>query len=267
VQRFAPEPNAERRDFYSMARLIILLLTRRWGLLIVGAILIIGGAVWGMTSHQVTYQTSKQGVTYHIAIGETSGNVYINPDGSSDYFVAFKNDFNPQITQSDIDNSDTLTFIARTDTSSLDPALQANGTTINDAHKIEKLVFYDKNGNVQKTFTTAEYQANPNGFNDNEWIKSIWLIIAGAILALAALIVPMMVKKPQPSTGFNIGAGGVQPPYQQPTPYGQPYPQQPTNPYGQPYQGPGQYPQGAAYPPQPPAYGQPGNPYQQPPQQ
>ncbi len=52
-----------------MARLIILLLTRRWGLLIVGAILIIGGAVWGMTSHQVTYQTSKQGVTYHIAIG------------------------------------------------------------------------------------------------------------------------------------------------------------------------------------------------------
>jgi len=243
-----------------MARLIILLLTRRWGLLIVGVALIIGGVVWGMTSHQVTYQTSKQDVTYHIAIGETSGNVYINPDGSSDYFVAFKNDFNPQITQSDIDNSDTISFVARTDTSSLDPALEVNGTTINDAHKIEKLVFYDKSGNVQKTFTTAEYQANPNGFNDNEWIKSIWLIIAGAILALLALIVPMMVKKPQPSTGFSIGAGGGQPPY------GQPYPQQPTNPYEQPYQGPGQYPQGAAYPP-PPTYGQPGNPYQQPPQQ
>ncbi len=250
-----------------MARLVILLLTRRWGLLIVGLALIIGGVVWGMTSHQVTYQNSKQGVTYHIAIGETSGNVYINADGSSDYFVAFKNDFNPQISQSDIDNSDTLEFVARTDTSSLDPALNANGTTINDAHKIEKLVFFDKNGNVQKTFTTTEYQANPNGFNDNEWLKAIWLVIAGVIIAGAALIVPMVVKKPQPSTGFNIGTGGVQQPYQQPTPYGQPYPQQPANPYGQPYQGPGQYSQGAAYPPQPPAYGQPNNPYQQPPQQ
>lgn len=250
-----------------MARLIILLLTRRWGLLIVGAALIIGGVVWGMTSHQVSYQTSHQGVTYHIAIGETSGNVYINADGSSDYFVAFKNDFNPQITQSDIDNSNTLQFVARTDTSSLDPALNANGTTINDAHKIEKLVFYDKNGNVQQTFTTAEYQANPNGFNDNEWIKSIWLVILGVIIAGAALIVPMVTKRPQPGTSFNIGAGGAQQPYQQPTPYGQPTPQQPANPYAQPYQGPGQYPQGAAYPPQPPAYGQPNNPYQQPPRQ
>ncbi|HEY1354390.1 MAG TPA: hypothetical protein VGF67_32675 [Ktedonobacteraceae bacterium] len=249
-----------------MARLVIFLLTRRWGLLIVGAALIIGGVIWGMTSHQITYQTSQQGVTYHIAMGETSGNVYINPDKSSNYFVAFKSDFTPSISQSDIDNSDTIDFVARTDTSSLDPALQTGGTTINDAHKIEKLIFYDQNGHIQQTFTTAEYQANPNGFNDNEWMKAIWLIIAGAIIAAAALIVPMLTKRPQPATGFAIGTGGEQP-YQQPV-YGQPYaPQQPANPYAQPYQGPGQYSQGTAYPPQPPAYGQPGNPYQQPPQQ
>lgn len=248
-----------------MARLVIFLLTKRWGLLIVGAALIIGGVIWGATSHQVTYQTSKQGVTYHIAMGETSGNVYINPDGSSDYFVAFKSDFTPSITQSDIDNSNTIDFVARTDTSSLDPALQTNGTTINDAHKIEKLIFYDKNGSVQQTFTTAEYQANPNGFNDNEWLKAIWLLIVGAIIVGAALIVPMVTKKPQPATGFNIGADNFQQPYQQATPYGQPYSQQPPNPYAQPYQGPGQYQQ-PAYPPQPPTYGQPGNPYQQPPQ-
>jgi hypothetical protein len=250
-----------------MTRLVMFLLTRRWGLFILGILLLLGGAIWGLTSHQVTYQTSQQGVTYHIAIGETSGNVYINPDGSADYFVAFKSDFTPPISQSDIDNSNTIDFVARTDTSSLDPALQTNGNTINDAHKIEKLIFYDKNGTIQQTFTTAEYQASPNGFNDNEWIKAIWLLIAGLILAGAALIVPMVTRKPQPATGFTIGAGGAAQPYQQPTPYGQPYPSQPANPYGQPYQDPGQYAQGTPYPPQPPAYGQPGNPYQQPPLQ
>lgn len=251
-----------------MARFVIFLLTRRWGLLIVGLALLIGGVIWGMTSHQVTYQTSQQGITYHIAIGETSGNVYINPEGSSDYFVAFKSDFTPSIAQSDIDNSNTIDFVARTDTSSLDPALQTNGTTINDAHKIEKLIFYDKNGSIQKTFTTVEYQASPNGFNDNEWLKAIWLVIAGFIIAGAALVVPLFTRKPQPGTSFNIGAGNGQAPYQQPPAYGQqPYAQPPTNPYAQPYQGPEQYSQGAAYPPQPPAYGQPGNPYQQPPLQ
>jgi hypothetical protein len=244
------------------------LLTRRWGLFILGILLLLGGTIWGLTSHQVTYQTSQQGVTYHIAIGETSGNVYINPDSSSDYFVAFKSDFNPPISQNDIDSSNTIDFVARTDTNSLDPALKTNGTTINDAHKIEKLIFYDKNGNVQQTFTTAEYKASPNGFNDNEWIKAIWLVIVGFILAGAALVVPMVTKKPQPATAFSLGTSGAEQLYQQPAnPYGQPYPPQPANPYGQPYQDPGQYVQGTPYPPQPPAYGQPGNPYQQPPLQ
>lgn len=249
-----------------MTRLVIFLLTRRWGLFILGILLLLGGLGWGLTSHQVSYQTSKQGITYHIAIGTTSGNVYINPDGSSDYFVAFKSDFTPSISQNDIDSSNTIDFVARTDTSSLDPALQTNGQTINDAHKIEKLVFYDKNGSVQQTFTTSEYTASPNGFNDNEWIKAIWLLIAGFILAGAALIVPMVARKPQPANTFAIGTPAQT--YQQPQPYAQqPYPPQPANPYAQQYQSPGQYTPGTPYPPQPPAYGQPGNPYQQPPLQ
>jgi hypothetical protein len=233
-----------------MARLVILLLTRRWGLIIVGLLLVIGGVIWGLSSHQVAYQTSTQGTNYHLAVGTQSGNLYINADGSSDYFAAFKNDFNPPIPQSDIDNSDTITFVARTDTSSLDPALNTDTGTVNDAHKIEKIVFY-KGNSVLATFTTAEYNANPNGFYDNEWLKSIWLVLVGLLMGGAALLVPMFAKKPQPNAGFNIAAAGAQP-YQQPNP----------GPYGQPYQGPQSYQQPGQYTPPPPAYGQP--PYQQP---
>lgn len=234
-----------------MARLAILLLTRRWGLIIVGLLLIVGGAIWGLTSHQVSYQNSQQGASYHLATGTQSGNLYINIAGSSDYFAAFKSDFNPPIAQSDIDNSASINFVARTDTSSLDPALNTDTGTVNDAHKIEKIVFFDKSGNTMATYTTDEYKANPNGFYDNAWLKAIWLVLVGVLMAGAALLYPMFAKKPQPSTSFNIGAAGAQP-YQQPNP----------TPYGQPYQGPQSYQQPGQYTPPPPAYGQP--PYQQP---
>lgn len=252
-----------------MVRLAIILLRNRWGLMIIGAALIIGGLIWGATSKQVTYENSQTNATYHIGTGESTGNVYINADGSSDYFVAISGDFNPAIAQSDIDNSTSLSFVARTDTTSVDLQLD-DGTTVNEAHRIEKLVFYDKNGNVMSTYTTAEYKANPNGFYEDEWIKSIWLILAGLIIGGAALIYPMVRKQPAVNAGFNIGPTGAQPyqPYQQPgVTYEQP------NPYGQAYQGPQQYPQGgqqyppqqgAPYPPAQPGYNQPqpgNNPY------
>jgi hypothetical protein len=144
------------------------------------------------------FQMSQQGVTYHIAMGKATGNVYINADGSSDYFVAFSGDFQPPITQSDIDNSATLDFIARMDTSSLNPALNANGTTIHAAHKIEKLVFYDTNGNTQTTFITAEYTASLANQNraasttsssPNEWPPGLAFILAGLLWGAGTTIV------------------------------------------------------------------------------
>jgi len=264
-----------------MARLLTRVLGRRWALILCGVALIIGGLIWGAAgSHQVTYENSQQNVSYHIGTGTDTGNVYINADGSSDYFVALSGSFTPAIAQSDIDNSTNISFVARTDTTSVD--LDANGTTVNDAHQIEKLVFYDDKGNVLGTHTTAEYTANPNGFYDNEWLKAIWLVVIGLVLAVAAVLLPMLRKQPQKSASVPAAAVGVQPSpayqqYQQPNAYGQSYqgPQQypqaapypPQQPGNNPYQQPQQYPQAAPYPSQQPGYGQPGNnPYQQPPQ-
>ncbi len=277
-----------------MVRLAILLLSRRWGLIVVGALLVIGGLIWGLTSHDISYQSYSR-ANYDINTGKTSGNVYINTKGSNEFFAAFKDDFSPAIATSDLDKTDTVSFIARTDTSTLDPALNANGTTINDAHKIEQLVLYDQSGNKINTYTSTEYNANPNGFNDNHWLLASLLLIVGLLLGGAAFAYPMLAKKQQAGTNFNMGANPVQPyqqPYPQQQPYAQPNPQQPyaqpnpygqpqqpyaqPNPYGQPqpsaqpnpYGQPPQYPPAAPYPPQQAPYGQPGsNPYQQPPQQ
>src|SRR5947209_19387117 len=122
-----------------MARLLILLLGRRWALIACGVALAIAGLIWGAAgSHQVGYENSLQNATYHTGAGTQSGNIYINADGSSDYFVALKGSFNPPIAQSDIDNSTSISFVARTDTTSIE--LDVNGTTITEAHPIEKLI-------------------------------------------------------------------------------------------------------------------------------
>ena len=269
-----------------MARLVILLLRNRWGIVFIGVLCVIGALVWGFTSKNVGYQSFSKGTNYHVSQGATSHNVYIHTDSSSDYYVAFKDDFSPNISDSDLNNFAAVGFVARTDFSSLDPVLTTSSGDVNQAHKIEQLVFYDQNGNVLHTYTTTEYTGNPNGFYQNNWPGALAVLIIGLLMSVGGFVYPMFAKKPQAvNTGFNISNPGQAQPYGQPQPYQQPYaqppqqpyqqpyaqpPQQPyqqqpygqPNPYGQPYQNPQQYP------PQPPAYGQPGsNPYQQPPQQ
>jgi hypothetical protein len=245
-----------------MARLIVLLLSRRWGLIVVSVILIVAGLIWGLTSQQVTYLHSQDNVKYEIGTGTDTGNIYINQDGSDVYYVALSGDFNPPISQSDIQNNPSLSFVARNDTTSIN--LQADdGTTISEAHKIEKLVFYNSNGSAAATYTTSEYNQYPNGFYNNNWLKSIWLILAGIVIFILTMIFGR--RRAQPA---GVGVSGGQPFMSQP-PYGQ-QPYQPPaygqQPYGQP---PVQQPYGQPYPPQQPPYGQPPAqpPYGQPPAQ
>jgi hypothetical protein len=106
------------------------------------------------------------------------------------------------------------------------------------------------------TYTTDEYNANPNGFYNNNWLKSIWLVLGGVVLLVLVLLYPKLSRKQPAPASFNMGGGIPQQPYaqpyQQPNAYGQPQ-----QPYGQPPQY-GQSQQASQYP-------QPSNPYQQPP--
>ena len=161
---------------YTLIRLLLRpILRSRWGLLGLGAVAIIIGLVIGVTSKQVNYIQSKDGTGYHVVSGEKTGNLYINADGSDDFYVAFSSDFS--VPQSILSAPGSISFIARSDASSLDPVYDApDGTTINDAHKIEKIVFEDNNGKVQGTYTTTEYSANPNGASVNNWPAGLGVI-------------------------------------------------------------------------------------------
>ena len=64
-----------------------------------------------------------------------------------------------------------------------DPPLNADGTDITSAHKIEKLVLYNQYGDLIRAYTSAEYNTNPHEYNTNYWIYAGILILAGVLCA------------------------------------------------------------------------------------
>lgn len=209
-----------------------------------GVVLVLVGLGWGLLgSHQIAYESSQTGTTYDVLIGQTYGNIYIHAVGSSEYFVAFKEDFSPALSVDNLDNSDIPNFIARTDTTKI--GLKTNGTEITQAHKIEKLFFTDRSGNTVANFTTAEYLNNPNGIYISVWSQAVWVLVLGLFFAGYGLF----DARRKQNTGFRIGNGPVPAmPHVPPQPV---YP--PAQPADQAYRGPDPYAQ----------QGQ--NPYQQPP--
>ena len=199
-----------------MLRFAFPLFLRRWGLALVSVILIIGGLVLGLTSHQISYHAYLPDPNYQLSAGQQSGNVYINT--SDEYFAAFHSDFTPAIAASDLAKTAEVAFVARTDTNSLDPALKTGATVVNDVHRIEKLFLFDQDGNIIKTYATAEYNANPGGFYDNNWPLASVLILAGLLLAAGDLAYPILTKKRQASMGTSLSASTVQLQHIQQTP-------------------------------------------------
>ncbi|MGH2481724.1 MAG: hypothetical protein ACRDHW_18895, partial [Ktedonobacteraceae bacterium] len=106
-----------RGNGWELPRLILLLVTTSLGWVVIGAGLLVGGLIWGLNSHQASYQSYQFSSHYNIGTGTQSGNVYINADGSNEYFAAFMTDFTPIIDSDDIDKTVAVSFVARTDTS------------------------------------------------------------------------------------------------------------------------------------------------------
>ncbi len=231
-----------------MVRLAILLLTRRWGLLIIGAALLIGGLIYGASSHQVAYQNVGQGTVAHFLAGDSTG--YLKMDGSETLYVINENDFTPTINGTDaFANGDTISFVYRTDgTTNIDETSTIGTHLSGPAYTIVELTVY-ANGS-QKVYNTSDYSQHPSGFYQNNWLGGGAIAFIGFIIFDLAFVLPLILKKKKVQPAYSPVAMGV-PGQGQPNPYQQPY-QNPGQ-YNQ-YDQYGQYNQNNAYPPQPGQY-------------
>jgi hypothetical protein len=229
----------------------------RWLWLIPGIALFVVGIIVGLSSHQIVYQKSSQGTAYQIYIGSL-GNIYLNADGSADYFIARKEDFNPPIDTTTVDSAASVDFVARADTVSVNAKIES--ATISDAHPIEQLTFYDGSGQALTSYTTSEYTAylaDPASHSyQNQWPLGAGLIIIGILID--GMILLVLLSRRSPGTTPAVDASVILPGYPQSHQAGYPQPYYPQPPYVQPPY-PGQpgvlYTPSAQYPPQ---YPQPG---------
>ena len=287
----------------ALIRLAILLLTRRWGLIVVGVVLVLVGLIMGASSHRVSYRTVNQGTIIHYLYGQTdsggdaNNDAYIQLQDGSLYFLN-ESDFTPTLNSDTIQSQSVTLIYDPSDTKSIDANSSNTSTHLSGTGDgVVQLTSFDNSGQNPKVFTTSEYTQHPNGFYSNNWPTGIALLLLGLLISGAALVLPRFIgKKNQAGFSMTPPAGGVPPmgpvpnsyappnayqrPYTNPTQYAPQggYTQYPgATPYGQPPQAPQapaypaqspQAPQAPAYPPAPGSYGatQYGSPYDGPPQ-
>ncbi len=239
-----------------MVRLLILLFTRRLGLIIIGLLLLIGGAIYGATSHQVAYQSVARGSIAHYLSDGTTG--YLQMEGSPALYVINEHDFTPAINgTSTFADGDSISFIYRTDsTNDVDQTSTLGTHLVGKAYTVVQITAFASSSG-QTAYTTSAYNQNPNGFYENNWLVGGGLLLVGLAIAGLAFVVSMVRGKNKAQPSYNAAAMeasmAAQP---QANPYQQTY-QNPGQYPQQPYQNPAQYPpQPGQYPPQPGQYPQ-----------
>lgn len=215
-----------------MIRLLLFLLTRRWGLIVLGSLLALGGLGYGASSHQVAYQTLHQGGSFRFFAVE-GGTDYILLNAT--YYVINENDVSPAFDGSAFGRNNNLTLGSlayRTDSRSIDVKLTDGTELQGTAYTVEQFVVTDTSGSNQQTYTTAEFTQNPNGFYENDWVGGMGLLVVGLTVAGLAFFIPRLRGKNKTQRGLNTAQAGM--------PMGT---QPQVHPYQQPYQGPVPYPQ------------------------
>ncbi|HYL44135.1 MAG TPA: hypothetical protein VEU97_12170 [Ktedonobacteraceae bacterium] len=235
--------------------MFILLASRRWGLIIIGILLLAGGLIYGTTSHQSSYSRVSQGTIAHILSGNGTG--YLQMKDSSTLYVINQSDFSPAVTDNTFSDGDTITFVYSPDkTSDINVSATNSSTQMQGTgYTVEQITLTSDPGG-QKVFTTSDYAKNPNGYYSNNWtvggiIAALGLLLAGLGLLNRGKKQNLYSTDQPPFMGAPGQAGPYQQPYQNPPMYPQ------YNPAQYPQQQPGQYP------PNPGQYGQPmqSNPY------
>ncbi|MGH2494803.1 MAG: hypothetical protein ACRDIV_08870 [Ktedonobacteraceae bacterium] len=243
---------------FFLIRLLRLLLSKRWGWMILGVVVLVSGVALGASSHQVTYQPITKGnFTPYVVEGGTD---YLQTTDGSTFYVIKEADLSPHFDGTTVFGGERKTFaiLTRSDTEDVDVQLTDGTHLQGTGYRVERIAQVDNTtGQTLQTYTTAEYTQNPNGFYENNWAGGAGLIALGLLALVLSFFVPRYLQnkrqKSLTSAPATMGMQGQALPYQQPNPY-----QQMPNPYQQPYQNPSQYPQYQqqypSYPPQPGEY-------------
>ena len=224
------------------------------GRIMLGALLCIGGLIFGFTSSSVPYQSlSQKSVSLLIPHINTpdDGNVYLQDlSNFGVFYIIHDADFSPQVNGSNFQNGAAFTSLMYDGTTTQSIGVQMTSNFGSSApidggtgYTVEQ---FSLNG---ATFTTANFQANPTGLYQNHWLAGGGIACAGLLLLVITFGIPVLSKRWEKASTAKPSSAGQNWPVST-TPPGIPHTsmQQPGVPWPPPNISP---PQSEGFPPTP----------------
>jgi hypothetical protein len=179
-----------------LKRFLKLMVTRRWGWTLIGALVLLTGILWGISSPTAPYIGLPEGSLQ--VFPAKNGDIYLYPTDKSVFFIARHDDFSPPIDANKIHMDILLDGVARPDMIRMNNVIRGN-QPVTEAHVIEKLVLYNLDNKPLGTYIASDYDPNTGGYYENRWWPgAIALMAVGLLTASVALFMGHRPPPPPP---------------------------------------------------------------------
>ncbi|MBX5448755.1 MAG: hypothetical protein IRZ24_01695 [Thermogemmatispora sp.] len=177
----------------ALLRLLWFLLSTRVGNLLAAAGLLVGGLLWGLTSHQVHYQAVPP-ISWFRVYSSDDGYDYVQINHGQQFYVIKDADFSPYPGGVFLDTRPRLlSLIYESDAQQpVELNLKEGERLTGSGYRVVAFSLVTGSGQPY-TFTTADYRASPRGFYDDHWPLATWLLLAGVGFLGWALLGPLVL--------------------------------------------------------------------------
>jgi hypothetical protein len=170
-------------------------ISSRRGLILLGLLLVLGGGVSGIASHQVTYRNGARGTVAHYLSGDSAHTGYLQMGNSSNLYYVNENDFTPMINENGVQTlgrGSSISYVYTPDeTEQIDETATDTGAHLQGtAFRVVQITLYDQNGQHPDVFTSSDYAQNPQGYYQNNWPAGMSLLVLGLLVTGVALFWP-----------------------------------------------------------------------------
>jgi len=157
----------------------LIIFMQRWGLILLGILLIIVGLIYGAIPHKTSYQSITKAFIVHYLSGRGVG--YMQLEKSPTLYIVNEGEFLPVFSADYLNHGNVLiSFLYRTDeTTNIDASSDNNVHLVGPAFPVMRIMLYHQFGQQPIVFSTHEYFQNPNGYYQHNWMTGLALSILG----------------------------------------------------------------------------------------
>ena len=175
---------------------------QRWGLSLIGILLIMCGLIYAAIPQKTPYQGISKAFLAHYLSGRGIG--YMQLEKNSSLYIVNEGDYIPAFSADYLNHGNVLiSFLYRTDeTISINASSDNNVHLVGPAFPVVRITLYHQYGQQPIVFSTKQYLQNPNGYYRHNWIVGIAFSILGLILIGVVYFMTVVrgKKKKQPDS-------------------------------------------------------------------